>query len=175
LQAENVQFKVHRTILTRHSVIFRDTFGVPHPTHSEPTVDGCPLLHLADAAEDVKHLLLALYDKYDAQSLQGSLCLTGMRRCYNPREAVEFNVLAAMIRMGRKYEIDYLREEALVRLTTEFPTTLTEWDKLPHFYTQIVHQNGILFDIINLALQNDIKSILPAAYYLCIQELVSLA
>ncbi|KAJ3548712.1 hypothetical protein NMY22_g1152 [Coprinellus aureogranulatus] len=154
LQAESVQFKVHRTLLARHSVIFKDTFGVPHPTDSEPTVDGCPLLHLMDSAEDIKHMLLALYDK-----------------CYNPREAIEFNVLAAMIRMGRKYEIDYLRDEALVRLTMEFPTTLAEWDKLPHYYTQIVHQNGILFDIINLAQQSDIKSILPAAYYLCIQEL----
>ncbi|KAJ3516380.1 hypothetical protein NMY22_g14221 [Coprinellus aureogranulatus] len=104
------------------------------------------------------------YKAYAARSLR-------QVRCYNPREAIEFNVLAAMIRMGRKYEIDYLRDEALVRLTMEFPTTLAEWDKLPHYYTQIVHQNGILFDIINLAQQSDIKSILPAAYYLCIQEL----
>jgi hypothetical protein len=82
-----------------------------------------------------------------------------------------------MIRLGRKYDIDHLRDEALLRLTVEFPTTLSEWENLAPNYTQIIHEeenDGLLYDIVNLAHQNDIKSILPAAYYLCLQEIVSL-
>ncbi|KAF5340730.1 hypothetical protein D9611_007355 [Ephemerocybe angulata] len=152
LQVQDVQFKVHRTIVARHSPIFLDVFAMPHP-QDEPTVEGCPVLHLQDSVQDVRHMLLAFYDKG-----------------HSTRDPLAFDAVAAMIRMGRKYDIDYLRHEALLRLTTEFPTTLSEWDKLPHDYTQIHHQSGILFDIVNLAHDNDIKSVLPAAYYLCIQE-----
>ena len=60
LQAENVQFKVHRSILTKHSQIFADLFKMPHPP-TEPTVEGCPVVLLQDSAEDVKHVLLILY------------------------------------------------------------------------------------------------------------------
>lgn len=62
LQAANVQFKVHRSVLCRHSSVFRDVFSMPHP-RDEPTVDSCPVIHLQDSAEDLKHMLLALYDK----------------------------------------------------------------------------------------------------------------
>jgi len=40
-------------------------------------------------------------------------------------------------------------------------------------YTQILTQKGILFDIINLALEQGIVSILPSAYYLCTDDIVS--
>ena len=62
LQAENIQFKVHRSVLCRHSSVFRDVFSMPHPK-DEPTVDSCPVIYLQDSAEDLKHMLLALYDK----------------------------------------------------------------------------------------------------------------
>jgi hypothetical protein len=78
--------------------------------------------------------------------------------------------VAAMLRLGSKYEFQHLREEALVRLRAEFPTTLGDWDRLPSDFTHIQEQKGILFDIVNLALEQGLLSILPAAYYLCIQD-----
>lgn len=77
-----------------------------------------------------------------------------------------------MIRMGRKYELEQLRNEALVRLTSEFPIKMEAWESLPPVYTHLVERDGLLFDIVNLALENDIRSILPSAYYLCVQDLV---
>lgn len=60
LQAGNVQFKVHRSILAKHSSIFADLFRVPQPV-SEPTLEGCPIVHLQDNPEDLKRVLLILY------------------------------------------------------------------------------------------------------------------
>lgn len=60
IQAENTQFKIHRGILAKHSPVFADLFKVPHPA-DEPTVDGCPVVELHDCADDLKHMLLALY------------------------------------------------------------------------------------------------------------------
>lgn len=63
LQAENTQFRVHRSMLSRHSEVFRDMFTMPHPA-GEALVEGCPLVCLPmDSAEDVKNMLTALYDK----------------------------------------------------------------------------------------------------------------
>lgn len=75
--------------------------------------------------------------------------------------------------MGKKYEFEHLRDEALIRLTSEFPSTLQQWEVMPPEYTHIVFQKGILFDIINLATECGVRSIFPAAYYLCVQDLVS--
>ncbi|KAF8989031.1 hypothetical protein BDQ17DRAFT_1393350 [Cyathus striatus] len=153
LQAEATLFKVHRTVLSRHSSVFRDMFSVPQP-YDEPTLDGCPLVHLSDSASDIAELLEVLYDK-----------------SYNVREAVPFPTLAAMLRLGRKYDFEHLRDEALIRLTSEFPTTLNEWESLAEEFTHIKYQRGILFDVINLAREMSVNSVLPAAYYLCIQDI----
>jgi len=65
LQAENVQFRVHRSVLARHSNIFKDMFGMPQPLQPEgPMVDGFPVVYLSDAADDVKTMLGIFYDNY---------------------------------------------------------------------------------------------------------------
>jgi len=46
LEAESTQFRVHRTMLARHSSIFRDMFEIPQPAHGEPVVEGCLMVHL---------------------------------------------------------------------------------------------------------------------------------
>jgi len=73
---------VHKSHLARHSALFRDLFSLPqpvvnaasspsatdvkrHPTLEMDTtneLEGCPVLLLHDAAEDVENLLTALYD-----------------------------------------------------------------------------------------------------------------
>ncbi|TEB24220.1 hypothetical protein FA13DRAFT_1638894, partial [Coprinellus micaceus] len=99
-------FKVHRSVLAKHSPIFADLFKIPHPP-TEPTVESCPVVVLQDTAEDIKHLLLILYgDRSD--------------------EPPQFPVLAAMIRLGRKYEIARLKEDALGLLKKAFPVTLDD-------------------------------------------------
>lgn len=57
----NVKFKVHRGILTRHSIIFEDVLSLPPPVNEE-TIDGCPIVELHDTPSDIWHLLRAMYD-----------------------------------------------------------------------------------------------------------------
>lgn len=60
LQAESTQFRVHKSVLSMHSTVFRDMFTVPQPDE-QPKVEGCPIVHLSDAARDVDCLLGAFY------------------------------------------------------------------------------------------------------------------
>lgn len=41
-----------------------------------------------------------------------------------------FPAVAAMIRLGRKYDIPHLRDEGLTRLKLEYPSELEDFDKL---------------------------------------------
>ncbi|KIM45345.1 hypothetical protein M413DRAFT_442019 [Hebeloma cylindrosporum] len=163
LQAENTQFLVHKSVLSRHSVVFSDMFSILQPENmdDEPSVEGKPLVRVFDTAEDIDQLLRALYD----------------RGC-DPRRKMPFKVIEVMLRLGNKYDIPHFVAEATGRLHVEFPTTLSQWDVQRHWslprggsFRGIKGQKGLLFDIVNLALQYEISSILPAAYFLCLRDI----
>ena len=65
LQAGGYQFRVYRGLLARHSPVFRDMFAMPQPPgNSSPTAqtDDCPIIHLADSADDVRFMLTKLFN-----------------------------------------------------------------------------------------------------------------
>lgn len=63
LQAENTLFRVHQSILSRHSQIFKDTFAMPQdPSQENESVEDCPVVPLADSAEDLGNIISLLYD-----------------------------------------------------------------------------------------------------------------
>lgn len=61
LQAESTQFRVNRDVLAKQSSVFSDMFSVPQPPN-EPTVEGCPVVHVSDTAKDWEMLLEVLYE-----------------------------------------------------------------------------------------------------------------
>lgn len=61
LQAENFQFKVHRSILAQNSLVFRDMFSLA--VSDDMDGQGCPIVSLYDSPSDVSHLLNAIYDR----------------------------------------------------------------------------------------------------------------
>lgn len=98
----------------------------------------------------------------------------------NVRQALPFSVIAAMIRMGKKYEIHYLRDEGLVRLKLEFPEKLNDFDKTPKSFprTHIKcvsadEQANMEIEAINLAHECGIQTILPALYFQVVLKMVS--
>lgn len=66
LHVESTQFRVHRSILSSYSEVFRDMFAIPQPTVSGEVVEGCQIVQLTDKALDWENVLRALYDRrYD--------------------------------------------------------------------------------------------------------------
>lgn len=83
LVAQSTMFRVHKTFLSRHSVIFRDMFSLPQPAEGSSAgsaaplahamispeigvgledAEGCSVVRLHDSPDDVASLLYALYD-----------------------------------------------------------------------------------------------------------------
>ncbi|KAK7025092.1 BTB domain-containing protein [Favolaschia claudopus] len=155
LQAENIQFRVHWSVLAQNSSVFSDMAGLPQPS-DEPTIEGCAIVELTDDAVDVEFLLKALY----IPTFHSQILL--------PLAAV-----GAIIRLSRKYDIKDLFDSAVARLTSEFPTTLDEYDTIskdPTRFKRIEQYDGLLFDMIALASKNYILTPLPCAYYTLVRR-----
>ncbi|KAJ7782677.1 hypothetical protein B0H16DRAFT_1357055 [Mycena metata] len=152
LQAENTQFRVHWSILGQKSSFFRGMQSLPQPPHDQPTVDGCAVVELHDTVLDVEYLLKALYD---------SMFLL--------QKALPLPAVAALIRLGRKYEFRDFFDAAVERLCFENPTTLKKYDALrvdrEYRPTRILPYPGVVYDILTLAREQNILSVLPCAYY----------
>jgi BTB/POZ domain len=59
--AENKKFRVHRSIIAAHSVVFKDMLCVGQS--EQELMDGCPFVRLHDSAKDLRHALKALYNQ----------------------------------------------------------------------------------------------------------------
>ncbi|KAF5336573.1 hypothetical protein D9611_006491 [Ephemerocybe angulata] len=152
LEAENTQFRVHQSILARHSILFADMFTLPQPA-DETAIEGCSVILLQDSAEDTEYMLRGLYD-----------------RCYLSKDPIPFKAVAAMARLGEKFMISCLRSEALSRLRTEYPSTLAEASvaQAPEkIFTTIIEEPGLLIKIANLAHDSKLWTIRPTVYLWC--------
>lgn len=82
-----------------------------------------------------------------------------------------FCVLAAFLRLGTKYEIEQLRSEAVNRISVEYPSQLDQWDTFQSkksTMSQMHPERSNTFDVINLAQEINMPSLLPAAFYTCV-------
>lgn len=61
IQAEQSLFRVSGAVLGAQSTFFRDMLLVPQPLN-EPSVEGCPVVHLPDSATDVTYFLKAIFN-----------------------------------------------------------------------------------------------------------------
>ncbi|KAJ7465250.1 hypothetical protein FB451DRAFT_432988 [Mycena latifolia] len=146
LQVESTQFRLTKSILSLHSTVFRDMFMVPLPA-DEPTIENCPVVILTgDTPEDWTHLLGAMYP-------------TRL-----PEGPPRIDLIAAVLRLGKKYDFQLFRQDCLRRLKTEFPTTLTEFDYNAN-WELIEEEEDIWFSLLSLAREIDLHSILPSIYY----------
>ena len=61
LLAEETAFKIHRSMLARHSSVFRDMFELSQPS-SEEVVDGCPVVRLHDSSHELADFIDVIYN-----------------------------------------------------------------------------------------------------------------
>lgn len=72
--------------------------------------------------------------------------------------------MSAFLRLGNKYEIPNIRNDAVDSLTQYFPSTLRGWDQSETGRMVDVRLRAEVFQVIELAQQNDLPQILPAAF-----------
>ena len=92
-------------------------------------------------------------------------------RYFKRSRALDFPAIAAVLRLSTKYLVEHLRRRCLARLDTDWPLTLADWD-LRERRCHDEHGRYIPRDycihpilVIELALDMNLSSILPAAFY----------
>lgn len=85
-------------------------------------------------------------------------------------EPIPFEVVAAFLRVGRKYGIRSLETEAIRRLAYEYPSTLEDF--ITHECFKTIKSNGVLDrDVIRLAREHKLFALLPTAFYRVVSSL----
>ncbi|KDQ49707.1 hypothetical protein JAAARDRAFT_616720 [Jaapia argillacea MUCL 33604] len=147
LRAGMTLFRVHTSILSRHSEVLKAIFSQALETNSE-MYEGCPLVEVTDSENDWEHFLKTIY----------------IWPYFMPMFKEPFDVVAAVARLSTKYACSDLRYRATLHLASVFPFSPTNWairDKtrlIPPF-------EGELAAYLKLAFECDLKIILPALYY----------
>ncbi|KAF7337342.1 BTB domain-containing protein [Mycena sanguinolenta] len=111
LRAETHLFRVFPGILAAKSPVFQDMLSFPQPQNGE-SYDGCPLVHLPDSAADMTHFLKAIFHYEYFEPWPTKLA---------------FEIVAGVLRMSQKYQVDHLRKRALVHLSRRYPISLNEF------------------------------------------------
>lgn len=132
------------------------------------------MVHLSDTASDVTVVLEALclrmcvyyhalyYLRVNDHFASYLGIVTG--------KPLPINVIAAFLRLGKKYEIELLHADALKRLHYEYPSTLEDLDQCNRY--SMIDENystGTTIVIANLAREQGLLRILPLAFYRCCQ------
>jgi hypothetical protein len=93
------------------------------------------------------------------------------RSLFDSAENLSFPVVAAIVRLGKKYDFKQLLTAAVARLTATFPRTLADARKPYHIIYRIYDDGGLLFDAINLATEAGLLALLPSLYFYALLEL----
>ncbi|TFK50276.1 hypothetical protein OE88DRAFT_1596257, partial [Heliocybe sulcata] len=110
-----VAFCVHKSTLTRQSPVFADMFALPASDVNE-TYEGLPVVRMQDKAEDLAALFEILY-----------LVKFLPTKRLDPSTP---SVVRPILSLAMKYDMESIKNQAIVRLVDDWPTTLRSWDAL---------------------------------------------
>lgn len=126
LSCGRTMFRVHRSLLCKHSPTFRDLLQPPDEDRKPKLLRGCIHIILDDAADDIEALLNVIYE--------------GMRFDVPQLNVENFPTLSSLLRMCVKYEVDRPRTEIIRRIQEEWPFALEKHDqKREAFAAQIAN------------------------------------
>ncbi|CAE6509258.1 unnamed protein product, partial [Rhizoctonia solani] len=134
------QFRVHQSVLSRQSPVFKELFSYPSRARFE-RIHGCPVVPLGDTEEDIAALLSALYDGLTLQRTTIS----------------DVETTSGQLRLATKYQISNIQDKILSHLREEYPSQLSDVDrKIP--------EKEKLYDPISI-IQLGVPELLPYAWY----------
>ncbi|KAF8120026.1 hypothetical protein EV363DRAFT_185555 [Boletus edulis] len=159
LTAGGNYFRVHRSVLSAHSQVFKDMFDCPHSSDVEKDfIELCPVVHLYDAARDVQIMLKAMYDR-------------SYPKLYY--EKMPISVVSAFLHLGEKYAIPAFVKEAKAKLCCDTePTSITSAafatpPLASKLFPGICDGDPHNFQVLNLLQEMGMKAPLPLAMYQC--------
>ncbi|KAI0803268.1 hypothetical protein BC629DRAFT_1438312 [Irpex lacteus] len=164
LIAENVSFRVHKTVLAGSSDFFKDMFSLPQPPPEEPAEGEAqpmqteiPRLETSETAEDLAYFLDAMYN-----------CL----RYFQKDSQITYRSLQAVLILSQKFSSESLRTFAIGRLEAAFPRSFTEWEAITSGdrVQPVIYHEDELFSIANLTRESGLTEILPVVLYDCCQQ-----
>ncbi|KAI1781969.1 hypothetical protein LXA43DRAFT_1105016 [Ganoderma leucocontextum] len=154
LIAGKTVFRLYKGVLASVSPVFKDMFSwaKPNVVSENSTIDGCPVIRLADSPTDLRHFLIMI--------------TTGFVELLDCTSLVSFSRLAATIRIAHKYQAERILKAAASRLRRFFTANV-----IAELHAQIVtHKTWQSFwnqkqqDIARLLGYDDM---LPFALLLC--------
>ncbi|KAI0742439.1 hypothetical protein C8Q80DRAFT_1108932, partial [Daedaleopsis nitida] len=163
LVACDVEFRIYKGLLAVHSPIFSDMFNLPQPTPTttpdnthDPTQPA--VVHMTDSPEDLRHILRACMPRPDSRFVSTTT-----------REKPDFHAISAYARLGHKYEIDHLLNQALEYLKDIYTDDFDKWTNIPKaiFNPHAVRDATSAISVVNIARLTGCLSILPAALAVC--------
>ncbi|KZT03492.1 uncharacterized protein LAESUDRAFT_683666 [Laetiporus sulphureus 93-53] len=147
---DQIAFRIYRGMLAEHSEVFRGMFTVPQPQSSE-RMDDCPIVHVSDASNDFRRILRFVF--------RG-------RNHYRDTDVLAFSEVAALIRIGHKYEVEGLVSMGRKRLRDVWPDSFEAWMARPAVKQE---DRADCVVAVKLARLIGLDAILPAALYDCCQ------
>ncbi len=88
---------------------------------------------------------------------------------------VQLAVLASLIRMGHKYSIPKVMNDAVSRLKKYYPITLSAWDEIATRKGYVTAEPIDAFEVVRLARLTETPSLLPSAFFACCENMCSIA
>ncbi|KAH9856096.1 hypothetical protein C2E23DRAFT_502992 [Lenzites betulinus] len=159
LVARNVEFRVYQGILSDHSPVFKDMFSLPQPDDASPsgepsTGDRCPVVHLSDSPEDLRHILRF----YMPRSHTSPFLITA---------SPSIHMISAAARLGHKYQMSELVKHAAEYLKEFFTTDLDTWMKADNRFLEGGFDGKGAIEVVNIARLIGEPTLLPTALLVC--------
>ncbi|KAJ3523679.1 hypothetical protein NM688_g8687 [Phlebia brevispora] len=154
ISERTVAFRVHASILSNHSPVFKDMCAMPQPSETERMED-CPVVHLQDHPLDLEYFLDYIYHG---------------NRIYTAGQRPRLENLVAMLDLGSKYQVDLAHDEAVYQLKRIFPETISTWNTPENFPIKNMAELFILANALQRVDLEPIRSdLLTRVLYLCTQ------
>ncbi|KAL1686450.1 hypothetical protein GGG16DRAFT_64253 [Schizophyllum commune] len=150
LQAERTQFRVHRSILCKQSIVFKDMKEASCTSTGSITVEGCPVVELQDSAKEIRYMLQCIYD-------------TG-----NMHRQPTNTELPLALRMGHKYLISTLFEFAASHMHYLFPSHLADYETYGYLFDL---DDGDPFEFLAIARTAGLETVIPALCFSYLRDL----
>ncbi|KAI0706739.1 hypothetical protein C8T65DRAFT_577143 [Cerioporus squamosus] len=111
--AQDVEFRIYRGPLVKHSPVFRDMLTLPQPADASGLP--CPVVQIPDHPTEFRHLL--------REFMTGNACSR------LPDDKPSFDAVSAIVRLGHKYELDAILKKGLACLANLYPNDWWHWSR----------------------------------------------